>query len=64
MIKVETYSVDWIQDIRTRLGKKIDPKMIEKVILQNENWNLALETLKASGKHGSDNYSSILISSK
>jgi len=48
MITVETYSVDWIQDLRNKLGKKIDPKMIEKVIyalslleqLKAENLNL------------------------
>ena len=33
-------------------------------LLQNENWNLALDILKESGKQGSDNYSSIIISSK
>ena len=33
-------------------------------LLQNGNWSFVLDTLKASGKKGSDNYSSILISTK
>ncbi len=48
MITIETYSIEWIQSLRTKLGKKIDPKMIEKVIyalslleqLKAENLNL------------------------
>ncbi|MCW3084035.1 MAG: hypothetical protein JWP12_1401 [Bacteroidetes bacterium] len=32
MISLETYSLDWIKSIKTKLGKKIDAKMLEKVI--------------------------------
>jgi len=48
MITVDTYSSEWIHSLRTKLGKRIDPKMIEKVIyalslleqLKVENLNL------------------------
>jgi len=32
MIKPSTYKLEWITSLRTKLGKKVDPKMIEKVI--------------------------------
>src|SRR3982750_1616888 len=32
MIKPSTYTLEWITSLRTKLGKKVDPKMIEKVI--------------------------------
>ncbi|MFN5442806.1 MAG: nucleotidyl transferase AbiEii/AbiGii toxin family protein [Crocinitomicaceae bacterium] len=42
MINKETYTIDWINDLKSKLGKHIDPKLIEKVI-----WALTLlEQLK------------------
>ncbi|MBK8786381.1 MAG: nucleotidyl transferase AbiEii/AbiGii toxin family protein [Chitinophagaceae bacterium] len=32
MIKPSTYTFEWITGLRVKLGKKVDPKMIEKVI--------------------------------
>ncbi len=32
MIIAKTYSIDWITALRIKLGRKVDPKMIEKVI--------------------------------
>lgn len=32
MIDVKSYTIAWITDLRNRLGKRIDPKLIEKVI--------------------------------
>lgn len=32
MIDVKSYTIEWITDLRNRLGKRIDPKLIEKVI--------------------------------
>lgn len=32
MIDAKTYSIEWITDLRNKLGKRIDPKLIEKVI--------------------------------
>lgn len=32
MIKPSTYTLEWITSLRTKLGKKVDTKMIEKVI--------------------------------
>ena len=37
MINNETYTIDWILGIRNKLGKHIDPKLIEKVV-----WALTL----------------------
>lgn len=45
MINNETYTIDWILGIRNKLGKRIDPKLIEKVI-----WALTLlEKLHLNG---------------
>lgn len=45
MINNETHTIDWILDLRDKLGKRIDPKLIEKVI-----WALTLlEQLKING---------------
>jgi len=45
MINNETYTIDWILGIRNKLGNRIDPKLIEKVI-----WALTLlEQLKVNG---------------
>lgn len=45
MINNETHTVDWILNLRSKLGKRIDPKLIEKVI-----WALTLlEQLKING---------------
>ena len=45
MINNETHTIDWILDLRNKLGKRIDPKLIEKVI-----WALTLlEQLKIKG---------------
>lgn len=45
MINNETYTIDWILGIRNKLGKRIDPKLIEKVI-----WALTLlEQLHLNG---------------
>lgn len=45
MINNETHTIDWILDLRNKLGKRIDPKLIEKVI-----WALTLlEQLKING---------------
>lgn len=32
MINKKTYSIEWINNLRNKLGKRIDPKLIEKVI--------------------------------
>jgi len=32
MIHGETYTIEWITSLRNKLGKRIDPKLIEKVI--------------------------------
>ena len=32
MIEATSYTKDWILNIRNQIGKRIDPKMIEKVI--------------------------------
>lgn len=32
MIDVKSYTIEWITDLRNKLGKRIDPKLIEKVI--------------------------------
>ena len=45
MINKETYTIDWILNLKSKLGKRIDPKLIEKVI-----WALILlEQLKING---------------
>lgn len=45
MINNETHTIDWIFKLRAKLGKRIDPKLIEKVI-----WALTLlEQLKING---------------
>lgn len=45
MINNETHTIDWILGLRKKLGKRIDPKLIEKVI-----WALTLlEQLKING---------------
>ena len=45
MINQETLTLDWISNLRNKLGKRIDPKLIEKVI-----WALTLlEQLKING---------------
>lgn len=45
MINKETHTLDWILNLRNKLGKRIDPKLIEKVI-----WALTLlEQLKING---------------
>ena len=45
MINNETHTFDWILGLRKKLGKRIDPKLIEKVI-----WALTLlEQLKING---------------
>jgi predicted nucleotidyltransferase component of viral defense system len=45
MINSETYTIDWILNLKNKLGKRIDPKLIEKVI-----WALTLlEQLKIKG---------------
>lgn len=45
MINKETHTIDWILNLRNQLGKRIDPKLIEKVI-----WALTLlEQLKING---------------
>mgnify|MGYP002789573564 CR=1 FL=1 len=45
MINKETHTIDWILGLRNKLGKRIDPKLIEKVI-----WALTLlEHLKING---------------
>lgn len=47
MINNESHTLDWILDLRNKLGKRIDPKLIEKVI-----WALTLlEQLKTNGLH-------------
>jgi len=51
MIVAETFSLEWIQSLKAKLGKRIDPKMIEKVIyalslleqLKAENLNLVFK---------------------
>lgn len=32
MINTNSYTIEWINDLRNKLGKRIDPKLIEKVI--------------------------------
>lgn len=32
MIDRKSYTIEWITDLRNKLGKRIDPKLIEKVI--------------------------------
>lgn len=32
MIDKKTYTIEWITDLRNKLGKRIDPKLVEKVI--------------------------------
>lgn|SRR5690606_22240283 len=32
MIDTKSYTIEWISDLRNKLGKRIDPKLIEKVI--------------------------------
>lgn len=32
MIDTKSYIIEWITDLRNKLGKRIDPKLIEKVI--------------------------------
>jgi hypothetical protein len=45
MINNETHTIDWILSIKKKLGKRIDPKLIEKVI-----WAfMLLEQLKLNG---------------
>ncbi|WP_100612945.1 nucleotidyl transferase AbiEii/AbiGii toxin family protein [Confluentibacter lentus] len=45
MINNETHTIDWIRNLKSKLGKRIDPKLIEKVI-----WALILlEQLKING---------------
>jgi len=45
MIDSKTYTIDWILNLKSKLGKRIDPKLIEKVI-----WALTLlEQLKRKG---------------
>ncbi len=45
MINKETYTFEWITDLKYKLGKRIDPKLIEKVI-----WALTLlEQLQLNG---------------
>ena len=45
MINKETHTIDWVLNLRNKLGKRIDPKLIEKVI-----WALTLlEQLKING---------------
>lgn len=45
MINNETHTIDWILGLRNKLGKRIDPKLIEKVI-----WAITLlEQLKING---------------
>ena len=45
MINKETHTIQWIDNLRNKLGKRIDPKLIEKVI-----WALTLlEQLQING---------------
>jgi len=45
MINKETYTIEWITGLKNKLGKRIDPKLIEKVI-----WALTLlEQLQLNG---------------
>lgn len=45
MINKETHTIEWILNLKSKLGKRIDPKLIEKVI-----WALILlEQLKMNG---------------
>ena len=45
MINNETYTIDWILNLKKKLGKRSDPKLIEKVI-----WALTLlEQLQLKG---------------
>ncbi|GAB3025677.1 hypothetical protein GCM10027051_33060 [Niabella terrae] len=32
MIDTKSYTIEWITDLRNKLGKRIDPKLIEKVV--------------------------------
>ncbi|RZK25865.1 MAG: hypothetical protein EOO43_04410 [Flavobacterium sp.] len=45
MITPATYTLEWIMALRSKLGKKVDPKMIEKVI----NALVLLEKLRING---------------
>lgn len=45
MIAPSTYTLEWIMALRSKLGKKVDPKMIEKVI----NALVLLEQLRIHG---------------
>jgi predicted nucleotidyltransferase component of viral defense system len=45
MINNESHTIDWILSLKSKLGRRIDPKLIEKVI-----WALTLlEQLKIKG---------------
>jgi hypothetical protein len=45
MINSETHTIEWILNLKNKLGRRIDPKLIEKVI-----WALTLlEQLKING---------------
>lgn len=45
MINKETQTIDWILNLKNKLGKRVDPKLIEKVI-----WALTLlEQLQLKG---------------
>lgn len=45
MINKETYTIDWIFNLKNKLGKQVDAKLIEKVI-----WALTLlEQLQLNG---------------
>lgn len=45
MINKETYTIDWIFNLKNKLGKQVDAKLIEKVI-----WALTLfEELQIKG---------------
>lgn len=37
MIDARSYIIEWITDLRNKLGKRIDPKLIEKVIYNKLN---------------------------
>src|SRR5690606_22579597 len=32
MINIESHTIEWVTDLRSKLGKRIDPKLIEKVV--------------------------------
>ena len=45
MISKETHTIEWITNLKDRLGRRVDPKLIEKVI-----WALTLlEQLRLKG---------------